>query len=553
MASVPQAHPDERKARGAFFTPPQITNFIAKWAIRSPGDTILEPSCGEAAFLVSAAKRLRDLGSAVEDMPSLLHGVDVHEESVVEAKEILAGQRVSATLRVADFFERNPERQFTAVIGNPPYVRYQSFAGAARIRALEAAMRQGVKLNQLASSWAAFTVHASAFLEPVGRLALVLPAELLAVKYASQIRRFLLDRFASVRLVLFENLIFPGVLEEVVLLLAEGSGGAKSFEVYQATDLDDLDTISSTSWIGFTPNGSDKWTGALLSSEAFELYERLLGNGFEVMLDWGETYLGAVTGNNDYFTLSRSESNKLSLPQTELLRISPPGSRHLKGLTFSEHGWEALAAAGERCYLFAPGETPSKAARRYIENGEKDGVNKAYKCKVRTPWWRVPLVSRPDFLFTYMNHDRTRLIRNAAGVHLLNSLYGVELKSCRRALGQDLLSLASLNSITMLGAEIVGRSYGGGMLKHEPTEVDRLPLPSFETLNAVASRLKLVQSQVGAQLRRNDLMPAIDIVDRVILKDHLSLSDLQIAAVRNARETLLQRRLTRARGTSGKD
>lgn len=539
----------ERKARGAYFTPPEIAHFLTAWAIRKPSDTVLEPSCGEAAFLISAGTRLQG-----GDLRNRLHGFDIHPESVIEAKQLLAAHGMEASLRAGDFFEQEPDASFDAVIGNPPYVRYQSFAGASRVRALEAALRQGVRLNQLASSWAAFTVHASAFLRPDGRLALVLPAELLAVKYASQIRRFLLDRFKTVRLVLFENLVFPGVLEEVVLLLAEGSGGARTFEVYQAPDLADLENIPAANWTGFTPKGDDKWTGALLPSRAFELYEGLLDeHGFETMLDWGETYLGAVTGNNDYFTLTRLQAQKLKLQQAELLRISPPGSRHLRGLLFSEHGWDALAKAGERCYLFAPGDEPSRAALKYIAQGEADGVHTAYKCKVRTPWWRVPLVKRPEFLFTYMNHDRTRLIRNSAGVHLLNSLYGVGLKPTRRAVGQEFLALASLNSVTLLGGEIVGRSYGGGMLKHEPTEADKLPLPSHEVLRKVAPRLRLLQPQVGALLRSNDIMPAVNIVDRIILKESLKLTDDQITAVRAARETLMQRRMTRARGQNGKN
>jgi hypothetical protein len=344
------------------------------------------------------------------------------------------------------------------------------------------------------------------------------------------------------------------VLEEVILLLAEGSGGSPGFEVYQASDAADLENIPAASWTGYTPRGSEKWTGALVPSHAFGLYEQLLDDhGFETMLDWGETYLGAVTGNNDYFALTRAQACYLRLTQSELLSISPPGSKHLRGLTFSEDGWEALAGEGERCYLFAPAEHPSAEALEYIESGEARGVHKAYKCKVRTPWWRVPLVDKPDFLYTYMNHDRPRLVRNSAGVHLLNSLYGVKLTSTRREVGQETLPIASLNSVTLLGAEIVGRSYGGGMLKHEPTEADQLPLPSYDLLRQAAPRLRLLQAQVGALLRRNDVTPAVDIVDGVILKDLLALTGGQIAAVREARETLLQRRLTRARGQSAKN
>ena len=40
-----------------------------------------------------------------------------------------------------------------------------------------AALRQGVRLSGLSSSWASGLVHASGFLKPEGRLAMVLPAE----------------------------------------------------------------------------------------------------------------------------------------------------------------------------------------------------------------------------------------------------------------------------------------------------------------------------------------------------------------------------------------
>jgi adenine-specific DNA-methyltransferase len=77
------------------------------------------------------------------------------------------------------------------------------------------------------------------------------------------------------------------------------------------------------------------------------------------------------------------------------------------------------------------------------------GVDAAYKCKVRSPWWRVPMVKPADLLVTYMNADTPRLCANQAGVHHLNSVHGIYLQSGLRRLGLNLLSLASLNSMTM--------------------------------------------------------------------------------------------------------
>src|SRR5206468_8259796 len=105
---------------------------------------------------------------------------------------------------------------FDAVIGNPPFVRYQHHVGTMRRASLQAALRQGVRLSGLASSWAALLVHAGAFLKPNGRLAMVMPAELLTVGYAEPVRRWLRRRFANVNLVLFERLQFAEALENVV-------------------------------------------------------------------------------------------------------------------------------------------------------------------------------------------------------------------------------------------------------------------------------------------------------------------------------------------------
>jgi adenine-specific DNA-methyltransferase len=544
-----------RKARGAFFTAPEIADFIVRWAVRDVSDRVLEPSCGEAAFLLSAATRLRQFGVSSAGLPSQLHGHDIHPVSIAEAASLLAKHDLSASLTIGDFFEHAAGPLFDAVVGNPPYVRYQSFSGKARAVALEAALRQGVRLNGLASSWAAFTVHAASFLKPGGRLGLVLPAELLTVKYAAQIRSFLLKRFSSVRLVLFDNLVFPGVLEDVVLLLAEGHGGASHFEVYQAKDAEDLKARAPHGWTGFKPRAEDKWTRALLSPEATQVYgDVTAGAGYEVMADWGSTYLGAVTGNNRFFAMTRSEIEQWDLDASEWMRISPPGSRHLRALSLSDAAWNTLADDGARCHLFAPAaRTLSPAAARYVESGAAQGVHKAYKCKVRDPWWKVPLAPRPDFFFTYMNHDRPRLVRNDAGLQMLNSVYGVRLHAHRGKLGDPLLAIASLNSITLLGAEIVGRAYGGGMLKHEPTEVAVLPMPSEATLEQTGPRLQAMAAPIAAMVDRNELAAAIELVDSVMLKDHLGVTDEQIGLLRHARSMLLRRRTTRARASDGPD
>lgn len=547
---------DVQKARGAFFTPMKISQFILDWAIRGAADRVLEPSCGDAAFLLPAAARLDKLGVPGRQLAGRLHGIDIHAPSVGDAAARLREKGHSATITCSDFFDVEPEPFYDAVIGNPPFIRYQDFSGPARAKSLRAALVQGVRLTSLASSWAAFTVHASQFLNDKGRLGFVLPAELLAVNYAAEVRRFLLSRFSKVRLVLFEHLVFPGVQEEIVLLLAEGRGSASCFEVYQAHNLSDLDGIDTTSWQAFSPQHGEKWTSALLPSTALATYRRVTreGKGFCKLIDWADTYLGSVTGDNKFFTLTTAEVAEHGLQDKDLLPISPPGARHLRGLTFTKKAWSQLAREGARCYLFYPGNgRPSAAATRYIARGEKLNVHKAYKCQNRNPWWRVPLPDVPDFIFTYMNHDRPRLTANDAGIYALNSVYGVKLHSDLHNAGLKSLPIACLNSATVLGSEIVGRAYGGGLLKHEPKEADMLPVPAPETIRAVEKDLQLLRPQLDGSLRSGNLTSAMAAVDEVILSGHLGLSDADIMELRQARELFFNRRMTRARGNRGKD
>ena len=58
-----------RKLRGAFFTPQLVAQFVVDWAVRSANDRVLEPSCGEAAFLVEAARRLQSITDDAEYRP----------------------------------------------------------------------------------------------------------------------------------------------------------------------------------------------------------------------------------------------------------------------------------------------------------------------------------------------------------------------------------------------------------------------------------------------------------------------------------------------------
>lgn len=524
-----------RKARGAFFTPPQVTRFLARWGVREASDRVLEPSCGDGAILDAAITRLDELGGR-----GPLRAHELHPASAADARRLLADRGYPGEVHEGDFLATMPEPHFDAVLGNPPYIRYQGFTGEARAVGLAAALAQGVRLSRLSSSWAPFVIHASAFLKPSGRLALVLPAELLSSNYAQDVRDYLLRRFASVNVVLIERQVFPGVQTEALLLLAEGFGGTRRVRFAVVHAARDLDDVAFTTTLDAHPG--DRWTPALVAPEVTNhLAELVDGGSFVPLSTWGRVNLGAVTGNNKFFALSPAEAKERRLSPTDLVPISPAGSTHLRALTFTAKNHATLGAEGAKTLLFRP-EEPSAAARRYIALGEEREVDQAYKCRVRTPWWRTPLLAPPDLFFTYMNEATPQLAANPDRLHHLNSVHGVYLHEPAGDLA-PLLALAALNSATSLSAEVTGRSYGGGILKMEPREAAKLLVPTFDLIGRRSDELAMLVRPVRELLVAGELEQARSLVDGVLLADE---DADRVRELHEAHTALRERRRSRA-------
>ena len=544
---------EDRKARGAFFTPPAIADFLARWAIHgNAGAKVLDPTCGEGVFLLAAARELRAVGGSEGKLDQQVFGVDLHGASLAGTSRLLEAEGLDAHLVTADFFTLAPSTElfgslgsFDAVVGNPPFVRYQQHAGEARRISAQAALRQGVRLSGLASSWASLLVHASGFLAPEGRLAMVLPAELLTVGYAEPVRQWLRRRFAAVKLVFFERHQFEA-LENVVLLLAQGTGGCDAFSLYYVRDGEDLQGIQAFDEYAVTLSGEGKWTDLMLSIKERQVFKRVTAEDFVGLGDYGSPELGTVTGANSFFTLNEATRREYRLvPGRQVVPVCPPGTRHLRGLSFTKGDWEDLRDAGEAVWILHPSaDDRSAALRRYLAMGEEKAVPEAYKCQVRTPWWRPPVVSKPDLFFTYMSHRHPRLIANTAGTTFVNSMHGVRLKGAP-PIARAALPVLVLNSVTMLGAEVYGRSYGGGILKMEPREAARLPLPAPAHLEAAWQRLKGERSRLDRELRQGNWSKVVERVDNVLLRETLKLSEADVKVLRSALETLRKRRITR--------
>lgn len=548
----------QRKNLGAFYSPAFLVAPMVSWAITRADQSVLDPACGDGVFLEGAARRLRHLGATSLQTAALLHGADLNPQAIAVTGELLCELlgRTPVDLKPASFFSLPPpgslfgeSRGVDVVIGNPPYIRYQQFAGKLRAQALGCAADAGVQLTRLASSWAHFAAHAVSFLEPRGRLALILPAELIHTSYAEPLRRHLRRSFREVHVVSFRRAVFPGVQAEVVLLLAEGKGEGPGrlgiVEVEDGRDLDELGPVlarAETFPAGAEP---EKWLPGHAAHAGARGLENLCAAGlFHPLASVGKAGIGFVSGANDFFVLTPEEAARWRLPAASL-RAALVRARQAPGLEVSPRDVALLREHGERCLLWLPRKRLTRAERAYILHGEELGIDGRYKCRVRTPWYRVPGVAVPHAFLTYMIDAVPRLCLNRARAVASNNLLAVRLPGVPARLRRAFVA-AFYNSATLLSCERTGRSYGGGVLKLEPSEADRILVPSLELVARHRAALVELAPLVDAKLREGkeeSLREAISEVDALLLAE----SEAAGREMAELRTRLLARRRTRAR------
>jgi len=537
-----------KKELGAFYTPPAIARALTDWALRSPRDRALDPSFGGFVFLAAARDRLRALGASNDDVAEQLFGVDLDEDAHAAASEEAWLGLNDGHFLAQDFFsvESSELPPFEALIGNPPYIRFQDFNGSAAA-ARQLALEAGVKLTGLASSWAPFVVHATSFVAPGGRLAQVLPAELLHAQYAREVVQYLRREFERIFVAVFDERVFPGALEDVVLLFAEGRGASGMADVRlipcaNVADVEQrLSKAAESKSISRQAIGSGRLLGQLLPSQTQRLYD-LASTRAEVrrLGEVASVDIGIVTGANAFFVLTQEAAAEL---HPSLLKPAVAKAAQVAGARLSARDHRELLHRGQRgLMLVADERTPAKtlaSVRELLASGEEVGLHERYKCRIRDPWWALPVPPQgaPDLLLTYCSNEHPRLASNDAKVLSTNTIHGVRVLDAVEA---QALAAGFYNSLTLLSAELEGRSYGGGVLKLEPSEAEALLLPPMP------SELAALLPAVDQAVRARNVDAASDLVDPLTL-GALGLGASDIRRLRLARRQLLMRRKGRSR------
>jgi hypothetical protein len=542
--------PTDIKRFGRYYTPETIAQAMVDWAIRDSKCTVLDPSFGGCAFFRTSVTALRRLGA--ERPGRLLYGVDIDPDARGYLSPLLDSGAKPHQFRTEDFLKTKPcqmsDAPYSVVVGNPPYVRHHDVDNKFDIRET-LGLDNGTSLSARASYWAYFVLHSLGFIARDGRLAMVLPGAFLHADYAATVRGKLEKSFARLTIILVQERLFEDAEENSVLVLAEGYGrehqGVRLATANSAQDVKPIcDSINThTKPVSGTKSGQ-QLLSALISKAALGAYEELRMDPRIISLDaCAAVRIGTVTGANAVFVINEVESLRLHVPKRSLRPIVKRAT-FLQGLTFRRADYGKLLRAGQAALLLKleSGKDVSPHLANYLRSAKTEGVHERYKCSIRKKWYRLDEPHKPDAFLQYMSADTPRLVLNDAKVSCTNAIHELTWKRKMPLAERRFLTMSSLSVLFRLSAELEGRSYGGGVLKVEPSEAKHLLLVS-----AASEETTLVArfAEIDHLLRVGSKPEAAELVDRLLLQDGLRLPKATVEEMNGACEFLKGLRLPR--------
>lgn len=532
----------EQKLRGAYYTPLQLANAMVSLVVSQNINNVLEPSCGDGVFLDSLASL-----NFINDIPDVT-AVEIEPD---EAEKVRNNYKENANVHVLNedflgFYQQVYGKQtYDLILGNPPYIRYQYLTETQRDIQSRILTSHGMKSNKLINAWVAFLVACVQLLSENGKIAFVVPAEILQVVYAEDLRLFLSNQFSKITLLTFEQLVFPDIEQEILVFIGEKGKEEKGIRIIELSDLEDFKKLNLNS-NGFQKleHVKEKWTKYFVSAEEIKVIQSIRDDKrFTKFSDLALINVGITTGNNTYFSVDKATNKQYDLSSVTLPLIGR--SSHVHGIYFTDSDWQENIQDNKRAMLISfpntPYETYPTKHKEYIKLGEKNGENKGYKCSIRDRWYIIPSVWIPDAFFLRRNNLYPKFVLNRCNAVSTDTMHRIKFNE---GVNAENVLLSYYNSISFAFTEICGRSYGGGVLEILPGEVGNIMLPVIKNIDE-ALKNKLLE-RIDIIVRNDeDIEKALDLVDQKLLVEVLGIDKNICISCRQIWKRMQKRRLGR--------
>ena len=459
--------PGERRPLGQTYTPHPIIEAMLRWASDHGTPTrVVDPGAGSGRYLLAAGRRFPE---------AELHGSDVDPLAtlILRANLAAAGLAGRARIHLGDYRALAlPEAEGpTLFIGNPPYVRHHQIAPEWKAWLLQTARRHGLHASALAGLHVHFFLATAEYGRRGDFGAFITSSEWLDVNYGALVRRLLLDELGGQSL----HVLAP---EAQPFSDATTTGAITCFRIGDTVPAMKVRRVESVSDLGRLAKGRSVSRQRLAETNRWSVLTHVTPALPEGHVELGElcrVHRGTVTGANAVWV--RRDAH-LDLPE-RVLFPSITRARELFGAGARLGSLDALRRVVDLPVdldVFDAAER--RQIDRFLREARARGVPEGYIASNRRAWWSVGLRAAAPILATYMARRPPAFVRNDAGARHINIAHGLYPREEMTDAVLDRLADHLRAAVTLAQ----GRTYAGGLVKFEPREMERIPVPGPDML-----------------------------------------------------------------------
>ena len=459
--------PGERRPLGQTYTPHPIIEAMLHWASdHGTPARVVDPGAGSGRYLLAAGRRF----PAAE-----LHGSDVDPLAtlMLRAHMAAAGLAGRARIHLGDYRALAlPEAEApTLYIGNPPYVRHHQIAPEWKAWLLQTARRHGLHASALAGLHVHFFLATAEYGRRGDFGAFITSSEWLDVNYGALVRRLLLDELGGQSL----HVLAP---EAQPFSDATTTGAITCFRIGDTVPAMKVRRVESVSDLGRLAKGRSVSRQRLAETNRWSVLTRVTPALPEGHVELGElcrVHRGTVTGANAVWVRRDAHPD---LPE-RVLFPSITRARELFGAGARLGSLDALRRVVDLPVdldVFDAAER--RQIDRFLREARARGVPEGYIASNRRAWWSVGLRAAAPILATYMARRPPAFVRNDAGARHINIAHGLYPREEMTDAVLDRLADHLRAAVTLAQ----GRTYAGGLVKFEPREMERIPVPGPDML-----------------------------------------------------------------------
>ena len=457
--------------KGQFWTPSWVAEAMVSYVAKNT-NLVFDPATGRGAFYEALLKLHKPKVS--------FFGTDTDSE--VLADEIY--NQKNCFVEERDFIKNPPQRKFKAIVANPPYIRHHRISEETKIILKHLSMSiTGDTIDGRAGYHIYFLIQALNLLEQDGKLAFIMPADTCEGKFAKNLWKWISSTFCIEGVITFDEKAtpFPNVDTNALVFLIRNSKPTKTLQWVKANE------AYSNDLLNFVSSNFKQQKFETLEIITRQLKEGIATgfsrpeqnhNGFKFHLnDFANVMRGIATGSNEFFFLTEQQVNEIGIPK-EFLKRAVGRTKDATESVLTLKNIEELEKENRPTFLLSINghDKFPKAISNYLKVGEEMGLPSRSLIQQRKPWYKMEKRQVPPLLFAYLGRRNTRFIKNEAAVLPLTGFLCVYPIYDDKEF-TDKLWQALNHPDTLENLKLVGKSYGSGAIKVEPSNLSKLPIP----------------------------------------------------------------------------